>query len=152
MRFRFSILSGLSLTAIAAVAIAAVKYNSDFWVLVTFLLCVGCNLLSMLATLLADRSKRAPFLGFAIFGWGTFLILFRSFLNYGVGHEMPSIVPPPFVSTYDPEGDDSPEMVRRLAATRRDQIRVSLACLLYGSGGAIVGGIIDKRLRRRTEA
>src|SRR5271157_2029993 len=68
-RFRFSIASLLVVVLYVAVGFAALKESSDLWESGVFTLTLAALLISILLAVHRSGSRRAFWIGFALFGW-----------------------------------------------------------------------------------
>ena len=68
-RFRFSIASLLVVVLFVAVGFAALRESSDLWESGVFTLTLAALLISILLAVHRTESRRAFWLGFAVFGW-----------------------------------------------------------------------------------
>jgi hypothetical protein len=73
-RFRFTIAGLLTVVVFVAVGFAALREATDFWDSATFTLTVAALLVSILLAVHRARTKRAFWLGFAVFG-SAYLVL-----------------------------------------------------------------------------
>ena len=75
-RIRVTVAGLMVAVVVAAGGFAALKEPSPLAAGGMFLLAVAVLLAATLGALLRDRPHRAPWLGFALFGWGYFLLAF----------------------------------------------------------------------------
>ena len=68
-RIRFNIASLLVVVMLLAVGFAALRESSDLWDSSVFTLTLGALLISILLAVHRTESKRALWIGFALFGW-----------------------------------------------------------------------------------
>jgi hypothetical protein len=73
-RFSFSIASGLAITGIVGVALAALRDPSYLWANVTFSITLTVLVLAVINALYGRGARRAHWLGFALCGWSYFMI------------------------------------------------------------------------------
>lgn len=66
---RFNIASLLLVIVFVAVGFAALKESSDLWESWVFSLTLGCLLISILLAVHHSESRRAFWIGFALFAW-----------------------------------------------------------------------------------
>lgn len=75
-RFRFSIASVMGGIVFIAVSVTALKDPSIFWNSLFFTVTGGTLVLSILCTAFQRGPRRAYWVGFAVLGWGHFLLAF----------------------------------------------------------------------------
>jgi hypothetical protein len=68
-RFRFNIASLLVIVLFVAVGFAALRESTDLWESGVFILAIGVLLTSILLDVHRTESRRAYWIGFAVFGW-----------------------------------------------------------------------------------
>jgi hypothetical protein len=68
-RFRFNIANLITIIFILGVGFAALRESSDLWASGVFTLTIGVLLISILLGVQRTESRRAFWIGFALFGW-----------------------------------------------------------------------------------
>ena len=170
---RISIAGVLGSVAVFAIGLAALVNATSVWSGVAFTLTIGLLLASVLATILRGW-RRGGWFGFALFGWGYFLIVYTS--AFGLASQAwllpdsatewifsksnPTPIPPAELSTYVP-GSQSPTPEASayfFAANAHDERAANatnigrwLSVLLFAEVGAILG-VLLARGRRANDA
>lgn len=80
-KFHFSLVSLLAVIAVAAIGCAALARPTEVWTSTAVTLCVALLFLALLKLVYCDRTRRAFWTGFVIFGWG-YLLLDRMVLQF----------------------------------------------------------------------
>jgi hypothetical protein len=73
-RFRFSLLALFGFVGVTAVVFAALASPNESWLMITKGLTLGCLFFSALAGIYGHRVGRAFWVGFAVVGWGYFVV------------------------------------------------------------------------------
>src|SRR6267142_6386542 len=99
---QFSLRYLFAATTFAGVSSYALIYATPFWAAVSFTLCIGLLLAAIVLAIAASARSRFFWLGFAIFGWGYWLVLSSSILTTGETTQNWRLNPesgPPLIST-----------------------------------------------------
>ena len=80
-RTQYSLATLLGATAVVAIAIVAIQTGDWFWSRVLFTLTLAINLGAVLGAIYQTGRRRAFWIGFALFGWASWLIVNTSYLR-----------------------------------------------------------------------
>ena len=170
---RISIAAVLGFVAVFAIGLAALVNATSVWAGVSFTLTVGVLFSSVLATILRGW-RRGGWLGFALFGWGYFLLGYTSV--FGVASDfwlLPDaatewifarsnrapVLPPSFSTAAQGSRPLTPEDSAYYAAARdyNDRFAIAgrigrwLSVLLFAGVGAFLGILLGQG-RRQVDA
>jgi len=173
MKARPTVLGMMGIVACIAIALAAVRRNDQF----TAAAILALTYLILCTSTLVAIYRRGAWAGFAVFGWAQFLICqpntappvgvasltngiaYRLLMrHHGTGQEIPPLTnqPPEFTEVMD-VGDGKPILVSESKQVHvfRGFIPVyglraclCLSSLVAGLLGAVVGGLITRRIAR----
>jgi hypothetical protein len=165
---RISIAGILAAVAVFAIGLAALVNATETWLGVAYLLMIGVLLASVLATVLRGW-RRGGWLGFALFGWGLFLLGYQSgpgpdrrwiladgASDWVFSRSNPSPIPPAtFATSAQGSSPMTPEDSAYYAANslynersgNATMIGRSLSVLAFGGLGAILGVLLARGRR-----
>ena len=81
---RFSLATLMSVVAVAAFIVAALRFASAFWASAAFTLSVAVLLFSLLAVVFRRDASRAFWVGYLLFGWAYLAIVFGPWFSSNV--------------------------------------------------------------------
>jgi hypothetical protein len=153
-RFRTSILGMVVVIAAFAMAFAALRSASDLWFGAVYTFTVVLLLLAVIVARFRPGDEKAFWFGFAVFGWGFFLLGFGPWMNpiadsdEGlVGRLNPSLLTSRFILYLVArlrKGADDLENIDKITANT-----IGIAHLLIVLTLALCGGMIAALVRRR---